>query len=102
MTKITFIYDNPQDPAAFESAFHSEHLPLVNAMPGVEKVEVSKVCPKEDGSPTPAYRMVDLYFASYDDACNAVKTAEAGKLFPSAFGLATGGLKVLFSDVELS
>ena len=98
-TKITFIYDNPTDPEAFEAGYAAGHLDLVRALPGVQRVETSKVWPKEDGSPTPAYRMVDLYFDDYAAACAAVTTPAAGALFPAAFGLATGGLKILFSDV---
>lgn len=99
-TKITFVYANPTDVAAFEAEFADGHLDLARALPGVERIESSKVWPKEDGSPTPAHRMVDLYFADYDAACAAVATSEAGRLFPAAFGLATGGLTILFADVD--
>jgi hypothetical protein len=46
--------------------------------------------------------MVDLYFSDYDTASAAVTTPEAAALFPSIFGLATGGVRVLFSDIEES
>ena len=52
--------------------------------------------------PPPAYRMVDLYFPDYDTAGAAVTTAEAAALFPSIFGLATGGLRTAFADIEES
>ena len=99
-TKITVIYDNPTDPAAFETGYAQEQVALAKALPGLQSMETSKVWPKEDGSPTPAYRMVDLYFPDYDTASAAVTTAEAAALFPSIFGLASGGLWILFSDVE--
>ena len=99
-TKITVIYDNPTDPAAFEAGYAEGQVALAKALPGLQSVETSKVWPKEDGSPTPAYRMVDLYFPDYDTASAAVTTAEAAALFPSIFGLATGGVRILFSDVE--
>ncbi len=100
-TKITVIYDNPTDPAAFEAGY-ADQVALAKKVPGVERIETSKVWPKEDGTPTPAYRMVDLYFPDYDTASAAVTTPEAGELFPSIFGLATGGLRILFSDIEES
>lgn len=99
-TKITVIYDNPTDPAAFEAAYADGQVALARALPGLQRIETSKVWPKEDGSPTPAYRMVDLYFAGYDEASAAVTTDEAGALFPNIFGVATGGLRILFSDIE--
>jgi hypothetical protein len=61
-TKITVIYDNPTDPAAFEAAYGAEQLEAARKIPGHIRFEASKVFPKEDGSPTPAYRMIDLYY----------------------------------------
>jgi uncharacterized protein (TIGR02118 family) len=98
-TKITAIYDNPQDPKAFESG-HRDQLALARKIPGVQRIESAKVWPKEDGSPTPAYRVVDLYFADYDAASKAVTTEEASAFVGKVFELATGGVKLLFSDVE--
>ncbi len=98
-TKITVIYDNPQDPEAFEAGY-PDQLALARKLPGVRRIETSKVWPKEDGSPTPAYRMVDMYFTDYDAASAAVTTAEAAAFFPSVFELATGGVRIVFADVE--
>ena len=100
-TKITVIYENPQDPAAFEADYPAQ-LALARNIPGVQKIETSKVWPKEDGSPTPAYRLVDMYFSDYDAASAAVTTEEAGAFFPSVFALATGGVRIVFADVEQS
>jgi uncharacterized protein (TIGR02118 family) len=101
-TKITVIYDNPTDPAAFETGYAAEQVALAKALPGLTRIETAKVWPKEDGTETPAYRTIDLYFDSYEDASAAVATPEAGALFPSIFGLATGGVRILFSDIEES
>ena len=98
-TKITVIYDNPQDPEAFESGY-SGQLALAKAVPGVQKIESSKVWPKEDGSPTPAYRLFDLYFEDYEAASTAVASAEAGAFFGCVFELATGGVRIVFADIE--
>jgi uncharacterized protein (TIGR02118 family) len=99
-TKITVIYDNPIDPAVFEKGYGDGQIALVNALPGLRCVETSKVWPKEDGEATPAYRMIDMYFADYDAASIAVTTPEATELTSSVFDLATGGVRVLFSNVE--
>jgi uncharacterized protein (TIGR02118 family) len=100
-TKITVIYDNPSDPDVFEAGY-KDQLALAKKIPGVQKVESAKVWPKEDGSPTPAYRLVDLYFTGYDTASDAVKTAEAGAFVSKVFELATGGVRLVFADVEES
>jgi uncharacterized protein (TIGR02118 family) len=99
-TKITFIYENPADPSVFEASYANGHVDLARHLPGVRRIEESKVWPKEDGSPTPAYRMLDLYFDDYDAASAAVATPEAQALFPSVFSLASGGIRILFSDAH--
>jgi uncharacterized protein (TIGR02118 family) len=100
-TKITVIYDNPRDTAAFEAAY-PDQLALAKKLPGIQKIETSKVWPKEDGSPTPAYRLLDMYFIDYDAASAAVTTAEAAAFFPSVFALATGGVRIVFAHIEES
>jgi uncharacterized protein (TIGR02118 family) len=100
-TKITVIYDNPTDPGAFEAAYETEQLEAARRIPGHIRFETSKVWPKEDGSPTPAYRMIDLYYPDYDAACLAVTTPAAGAFFEALGRLSTGGVRVLMSDVEV-
>ena len=100
-TKITIIYDNPIDAAAFEAGFvETKQLELAKSLPGLERLESSKVWPKEDGTATPAHRLIDLYFSHYDAASAAVATPEAAALFPTIFGLATGGVRIVFAEVE--
>jgi uncharacterized protein (TIGR02118 family) len=98
-TKITVIYDNPTDPAVFEAAYPAQ-IAIAKTLPGLRHIESAKVWPKEDGTPTPAYRTIDMYFAGYEEASAAVSTPEAGDLFPSIFAVATGGVRILFSDIE--
>lgn len=99
-TKITVIFDNPLDPQQFEDGYAAGHVDLAAALPGLERLEASKVWPKEDGSATPAYRLLDLYFADYDSASAAVTTPEAAAWFGDLQKLATGGARVVFADVE--
>lgn len=100
-TKITAIYDNPANPDVFEAG-HKEQIALAKQIPGVQRVESAKVWPKEDGSPTPAYRLVDMYFADYDTASKAVTTAQAAAFVTRVRELATGGVRLVFADVEES
>src|SRR5580704_1456750 len=95
-TKISFIYTNPTDPAAFEAAY-PEQLALARKLPGLTRLQTSKVWPKEDGSPTPAYRLLDLYFADYAAASAAAK--EAGGLVGATLEHATGGVVIAFAQV---
>src|SRR5882757_11027335 len=100
-TKITVIYDNPTDPDAFESAYEAEQLEAARKIPGYLRFEASKVWPKEDGSLTPAYRMIDLYYPNYDAVSVAMTTPEAGAFFEALGRVSTGGVRVLVSDIEV-
>ena len=100
-TKLTVIYDNPTNPEEFESEYRIEQLEAARRIPGYLRVEASKVWPKEDGSPTPAYRCIDLYYPDYAAACAAVTTPEAQAFFDAMSRLATGGVRVLMSDIEV-
>ncbi len=99
-TKMTFVYDNPADPAAFESAYADGHVQQLKSLPGVRRVESAKVWPKEDGSATPAYRTVDVYFDDYDATCAAIASPEGQKLLPGVFAMATDGVRILVSEIE--
>jgi uncharacterized protein (TIGR02118 family) len=95
-TKISFIYSNPADPTAFEAAYPAQ-LALARKLPGLTRLQASKVWPKEDGSPTPAYRLLDLYFVDY--AAASAATAEAGPLVGATLEHATGGVLIAFAEV---
>jgi uncharacterized protein (TIGR02118 family) len=95
-TKITFVYSNPADPDAFEAAY-PEQIALARKLPGLLRLQTSKVWPKEDGSATPAYRLLDLYFADY--AAASAAAAEAGPLVGATVEHATGGVVIAFAEI---
>jgi hypothetical protein len=97
-TKITFIIDNPADPQAFEEAYPAIRA-AAEALPGLRRLESAKVWPKEDGTPTPSHRTLDLSFDGYDEASAAVTTAEAGELIQRLIATGTP-FTGLFSDIE--
>ena len=98
--KLTVVYDNPVDPEAFEKHYKETHMPLAQKMPNVKRVELAKVLPKEDGSPTPAYRTADVYFDDYETACKTIASPEGQATLIDAKQIATGGVRFLLSDIE--
>ena len=106
-TKGMVIYDNPTDPAAFEAAYEAEQLEAARRIPGYLRLEASKVWPKEDGTPTPAYRMIDLYYPTYDAVSVAVTTrrpARSSKPWgdspPAAYGSWSPTSRCRSTDLE--
>jgi hypothetical protein len=43
MHKFIALYKKPADPAAFDKRYFDQHIPLANKIPGLKKVEVSKI-----------------------------------------------------------
>jgi hypothetical protein len=97
-TKITLIIDNPASADEFERAY-ADMKQAAAKLPKLQRLESAKVWPKEDGTATPAYRTLDLYFDSYEDASAAVATPAAADLFGTLIGTAVP-FKGLFSDIE--
>ncbi|MGW3618685.1 hypothetical protein [Micromonospora arida] len=97
-TKITLVIGNPADPDEFEKVY-ADVRQAAETFPKLQRVESAKVWPKEDGTPTPAYRTLDLYFASYEDAAAAVATPAAGAVFGGLQG-AQVEITGLFSHIE--
>ena len=97
-TKITLIIDKPADPEEFERVYTDVKLAAAK-FPKLQRLESAKVWPKEDGTETPAYRTLDLYFETYDDASDAVTTPAAADLFGTLVKTEVP-FKGLFSDIE--
>ncbi|MFD0783577.1 hypothetical protein ACFQZ8_06580 [Micromonospora azadirachtae] len=97
-TKVTLIIGNPENPDEFEKIY-ADVRKAADTFPKLRRVESAKVWPKEDGTATPAYRILDLYFDSYEDASAAVATPVAGAVFG---GLTQADVTItgLFSDIE--
>jgi hypothetical protein len=98
-TKIELIVDNLPDEAAFD-ALLPDLLEQARALPGLQRLESGKVWPREDGSPTPAFRSLSLYFAGYDAASAATTSAAGAAFFPAFRGAADGKVTGLFTDIE--
>ena len=98
--KLTVIYDNPADPEAFEAHYGTKHVELAAQLPDVLRSETAKVFPKEDGSPTPAYRTADIYFADYDTAVAALGSPQGQAVVADVKEIGAAGFKMLLSDVE--
>jgi hypothetical protein len=93
-TKISFVYSTT-NPAAFEAAYPQQLAPA-RKLPGLTRPQTSKVWPKEDGSPTLAHRLLDLYFA--DGAAASAAAVEADALVGATLEHATGGVVIAFAE----
>lgn len=98
MVKLTVLYGQPKDAAAFEKYYAETHMPIASKMK-IRKIELSKVIGTPDGSKPPFYRIADVYF---DDAAHmqqAMASAEGQATVGDLSNFATGGVTVLVSEV---
>ena len=71
MHKITVQYFDPADGDDFETAYRERHVPLVQAVPGLERFTIS--LPQADDAP---YLVAELWFADGDALSTARTSAE--------------------------
>jgi len=69
MHKITVQYFDPADGDDFETSYRERHVPLVQAVPGLERFTIS--LPHTEGAP---YLVAELWFAD-DDALSTARTS---------------------------
>ncbi|MBM4424514.1 MAG: EthD family reductase [Chloroflexi bacterium] len=80
MYKLTILFRTPPDIAKFEDDWALKFVPFVEAMPGVQRIEVSHI----DGGPagpSEFYKMHEVYFETreaMDKAMNSEKGTRAG------------------------
>ena len=65
MFKFVTIYRQVDDPSAIDQFFSETHLPLAEALPNLEKTEVSWIKGKPGGQ-SRFYLMYELYFESQE------------------------------------
>ena len=100
MIKLSVMYGQPKDPAAFEKYYAETHMPLAGKMQGLSKIELSKVVGTPDGGAPAFYRMADLYFEDPEHMKRVMDTPEAKATVADLGNFATGGVTVLISEVN--
>ena len=60
--KLVVLYTPPDDPD-FDRQYLGTHMPLVHAIPGLQRAESGRIVTALDGGEQTYYRMAELYFA---------------------------------------
>jgi uncharacterized protein (TIGR02118 family) len=92
--KLVVLYPYPQDQAAFEKAYTSEHIPLVakiaKKLGRCTKAVYAKVLMSPSGA-SPYYRIAELHYPSLEALQADFSTPEAQELGAHAASISTGG-----------
>jgi uncharacterized protein (TIGR02118 family) len=97
--KLSVLYGQPQDPAAFEAYYLGTHMPLVAAAPAPARAEASLGLPGPDGSAPPFYRMFEAWFENGEHLSAVTGSPAWQKVEADVPKFATGGVTILLSQV---
>lgn len=98
---VAVIYNQPKDPAAFESYYSASHLPLVSsgqAEIGFVRADLTRFDSNLDGSPPAEYREAELCFPSMTALKKGTATPAFKKVGDDLNNFATGGLVGLIGE----
>jgi uncharacterized protein (TIGR02118 family) len=89
--KIVVIYPRPQDEQAFENAYLSQHVPLVESkLKGVTRLVLTKVTDSPQGK-VAAYRMAEVYFSTMAELQACVESEGGKEVIAHAQAISSGG-----------
>ncbi len=101
MIKLTVLYGQPKDPAAFEKYYIETHTPIALKVKGLRRFEIAKVNGTADGKPSPYFRTADLYFDDASAMQAALSSPEGQAAAADIANFATGGATLLIADVQV-
>ena len=98
--KLMVLYTQPDDPSAFDEHYLGVHVPLVEKLPGLQRVETGKITMALDGGEHTYHRVAELYFAD-QDAMNAAFGSPEGAATAADYGqIAPPGSRMLIEVVD--
>jgi uncharacterized protein (TIGR02118 family) len=101
MIKLTVLYGQPKDPAAFDRYYIDTHTPIVLKVKGLRRFETSKVVATPDGSPPPFYRTADLYFDDMAAMQKALGSLEGQAAAGDIANFASGGATLMIGECQV-
>jgi uncharacterized protein (TIGR02118 family) len=99
MVKLVAMFKKPADTESFDEHYESVHLPLVRKMPGMKRMEVSRVT----GAPMSApqfYRMAEMYFDNQAALNKAVMSPEGMAAAKDLMGFAKDVVQMFYAEVK--
>ena len=67
MFKVTVLYNNPEDKAAFDKYYKEKHMPLVNQIEGISRIELTEIIRGPGGTESDHHLICLLYTSDAAD-----------------------------------
>jgi uncharacterized protein (TIGR02118 family) len=96
--KLIALYKQPGDPAAFDDAYFNTHLPLINKVPGLQKVELTRFTRTLMGEGL--YMMAEMYFSDAAALKAGMKSPEMAAAGENLNGFAAGLAILMFGEEQ--
>lgn len=76
MVKLIALYKQPENKEAFNDHYFNRHAPITAKIPGLRKMEVTKIVGSPMGGEGEYYLMCEMYYDSHEALQTAMRTDE--------------------------
>jgi uncharacterized protein (TIGR02118 family) len=101
MVKLIALYRTPPDTAVFDEHYRNVHTPLVLKLPGLKRIEVSKITGAPIGE-TPYYLHAEMYFDTQEAMDRALASAEGRASAKDLMSFAGNIVTLFYAEVQES
>lgn len=99
MVKLIALYRQPEDQQTFDTHYTEVHTPLAKKMPGLEKIEVTKMLGTPMGTEAEYYLMAEMYFASEDVLKSSMSSTDGRAAAKDLMGFAGKLVSMIIGEV---
>jgi uncharacterized protein (TIGR02118 family) len=100
--KVVIIYPRPQDEQAFERAYLTEHVPMIEGkLKGLTRLVLTKVAGSPQGK-VAAYRIAEVYFSSMGELQTIIDSDSGKEVITHAQSISSGGQPLILICEEES
>ena len=100
MAKLLAVYQQPKDPAAFDSYYFSKHVPLAKTIPGLKSYEVTTGDVMGMAGKHSVYLVAILEFESLAAIGTAMASPEGQATAADLANFASAGVEVMMGDTK--
>jgi uncharacterized protein (TIGR02118 family) len=101
MAKLFAIYQQPKDPAAFDSYYYGKHVPLAKTIPGLMSYEVTHGDVMGMSGKHAVYLVAVLEFASMEAIGAAMASPQGQATAADLANFASAGVDVMMGETKL-
>jgi uncharacterized protein (TIGR02118 family) len=99
MVKLIALYRHPEDAAAFDKHYEEVHTPLVEKMPGLKKLEVTRMKGAPMGGEAKYYLEAAMYFEDEESLQAAMNSPEGRASAKDLMGFAGPLVTMMIGEV---